>query len=160
MLLWTRLSSMSRLQLMEHGIGWFLKRFHLVFFESSWFPKAKKKKIHYRKQRQRAISEQVFMIFGHCQNPQNQTLKRPYLPKESLFKNYFYAITNTTLRLYFCQIFIFLLGHLHFFVDFFFTFMETTSMSCLFLHKNIFQIMICLADMALWMSNFDDFDNV
>ena len=29
------------------------------------------KKFHYRKQRQRAISEQVSMIFGRCQNHQN-----------------------------------------------------------------------------------------
>ena len=28
-----------------------------------------------------------------------------------------------------------------------------------FLHKDIFQIMICLTGMTFWMSNFDDFDN-
>ena len=41
----------------------------------------KEKKIYYRKQRQRAICEQVFMIFGHCQNHQNWTFKRSYQPK-------------------------------------------------------------------------------
>ena len=32
---------------------------------------SRKKKNHYRKQRQISISAQVFMIFGHCQNHQN-----------------------------------------------------------------------------------------
>ena len=80
------------------------------------------------------------MIFGHGQNHQNQTFKGSYQPKKSWFENYFCAKINTTMLLYLYQIFIFLLGHLHFFVDFFFTFMETTSMSCLFLHKNCFWI--------------------
>ena len=30
---------------------------------------------------------------------------------------------------------------------------------CLSLHKNIFQIMIFWANMAFWISDFDDFDN-
>ena len=68
-----------------HVIGWFIKRFHLVFLEPSWFPR--KNKSYYRKQRQRAISEQVSMIFGHSQNPQNWTFIRPYQPKKSWFKN-------------------------------------------------------------------------
>ena len=49
---------------------------HLVFLESSQFPR--REKIYNRKQRQRAISEQVFMIFGHYQNHQNLTFKRLY----------------------------------------------------------------------------------
>ena len=56
--------------------------------------------IVYRWQRQRAIFEQVYMIFGRCQNHQNQTFKRPYQPKRSWFENHFYAKINTTLRLY------------------------------------------------------------
>ena len=39
-------------------------------------------------------------------------------------QNYDYTKINTTLLLYLYQIFIFLLGHLHFFLHFFFTFME------------------------------------
>ena len=53
------------LLLPSHDIGCFLKKFHLAFLESSWFPR-----------------EQVFMIFGHCQNHQNYTIKRPYEPKK------------------------------------------------------------------------------
>ena len=36
---------------------------------------------------------------------------------------------------------------------------RTSTMQCSFLHKNDFQIMIFLTDMAFLMSNFDDFDN-
>ena len=36
---------------------------------------------------------------------------------------------------------------------------STTTMQCSLLHKKKFQIMIYLADMAFWMSNFDDFDH-
>ena len=64
------------------------------------------------------------MIFGHCQNHQNKTFIRPYQPKKSGLKNCFYAKINTTLMLYLHQSFIFLLGHLHFFLHFFFAFME------------------------------------
>ena len=59
-----------------HDIGCFLKRFHLVFLEPTWFPRKKKNLLW-----KRAISEQVFMIFGHRQNHQNQTFKRPCQPK-------------------------------------------------------------------------------
>ena len=45
------------------------------------------------------------MIFGWCQNHQNGTFKRPYEPNKSWL-------------LYLYQLFIFLLGHLHFFVHF------------------------------------------
>ena len=65
------------------------------------------------------------MIFGHCQNHQNQTFKRPYQPNKTWFEKYFYAKINTMLLLYLYQIFIFLLGHLPFFLHFFFTFMES-----------------------------------
>ena len=36
---------------------------------------------------------------------------------------------------------------------------STTTMQCLFLHKNNFQNIIFLADMAFQMSDFDNFDN-
>ena len=45
-----------------------------------------------------------------------------YQPKELWLENHFYA--NTALLLYFYQISIFLLGCLHFFLHFFFKFME------------------------------------
>ena len=64
------------------------------------------------------------MIFGPCQNHQNKTFKRP---NKSRFEKYFYAKMNTTLLLYLYQIFIFLLGHLHFFLHFIFSFMENLS---------------------------------
>ena len=59
------------------------------------------------------------MIFGDCQNHQNQTFKRPYQPEKSWFKKYFYAKINTTLSLHLSQNAIFLPGHLHFFFAFF-----------------------------------------
>ena len=62
------------------------------------------------------------MMFGHGQNHQNQTFKRPYQPNK--FEKHFYAKINTTLLLYLYRISISLLGHLHFFLHFFFTFME------------------------------------
>ena len=61
--------SIPSIRFLQLDIGWFLKRFHFVFLESSWLPR--KKKNYYRKQRQRAISEQIFMTFSHCQNHQN-----------------------------------------------------------------------------------------
>ena len=42
-----------------------------------------RQKLYHRKQRQGAMSEQVFMIFGHGQNHHNQTFTRPYKPNES-----------------------------------------------------------------------------
>ena len=66
----------------------------------------------------------IFKIFGYCQNHQNQTFKRPYQPKKSWFKNKFYSKINTIMLLYLYQIFIFLLGHLHFFLHFLFMSME------------------------------------
>ena len=42
---------------------------------------------------------------------------------KAILKNYLYAKINTTLSLYLWQIFIFLLGHLHFFLHFSFSFM-------------------------------------
>ena len=57
-----------------------------------------REKFYYKKHGQRAISEQVFMISGHCQNHQNQTLKRPYQQKKisiqelSLCKNKHYIV--------------------------------------------------------------------
>ena len=38
-----------------------------IFLEASWFPRKKKISL-YRKQRQRAISDQVFMMSGPCRN--------------------------------------------------------------------------------------------
>ena len=70
------------------------------------------------------MSEQVFKRFGHCQNHQNQTLKWLYLPKKSKYENSFFIKRNTILLLYMYQVFILLLGHLPFFLLFFFTFME------------------------------------
>ena len=64
------------------------------------------------------------MILGRCQNHQNWSFKRPYQPNESWFEKCFYAKINTTLLLYLYQPSIFLLGHLHFFLHFFFLFME------------------------------------
>ena len=58
------------------------------------------------------------MIFGECQNHQNYTFKGPYHPKTSCSKNRCYAKINTILLLYLYQIFIFLLGHHHFFCIF------------------------------------------
>ena len=45
-----------------------------------------RKKFYQRMQRPSAISEQVFMLFGHCQNHQVQTFKRPYWPKNHDWK--------------------------------------------------------------------------
>ena len=39
---------------------------------------SKEEKNYYRKQTQRAISDQVCIIFGHCLNHQNKTFERPY----------------------------------------------------------------------------------
>ena len=64
------------------------------------------------------------MIFGHCQNHQNWTCKRPHQQKKSWFENCFHAKINTILLLYLYQIDNFLQAHLHFFLHFFFTFME------------------------------------
>ena len=72
---------------------------------------------------QSIISEQVFKRFGHCQNRQNLTLKRPYLLEKSRYENNFYTKWSTILLLLMYQLFIFLLGHLPFFLHFFFTFM-------------------------------------
>ena len=83
-----------------------------------------KKRICNGNRGQSTISEQVFKIFGHCQNHQNQTLKWPYLPKKSRYENSFFIKRNTILLLYMYQVFILLLGHLPFFLLFFFTFME------------------------------------
>ena len=105
-----------------HLIVGHLKGFILYFQNLLGFQE--RKKFYYKKQRQRAIFERVFMIFGHCQNHQNSTFKRPYQPNKSRFEKYFYAKINTTLLLYLYQIFIFLLGHLHFFLHFFFLFMK------------------------------------
>ena len=43
------------------------------------------------KQRQSTISDQVFKRFGHRQNHQNQTLKRPYLLEKSRYENNCYT---------------------------------------------------------------------
>ena len=48
----------------------------------------------------------------------------PYLLKKSRFGINFFAKINTILLLYVYQVFIFLQDHLHFFLHFFFTFME------------------------------------
>ena len=36
---------------------------------------------------------------------------------------------------------------------------SSITIKCVFLHRNDFQILIILADMAFWMSNYGDFDN-
>ena len=48
----------------------------------------------------------------------------PYLLEKSRFGINFFAKRITILLLYMYQVFIFLPGHLHFFMHFFFTFME------------------------------------
>ena len=48
----------------------------------------------------------------------------PYLLEKSRFGINFFAKRNTILLLYMYQVFIFLQDHLHFFLRFFFTFME------------------------------------
>ena len=48
----------------------------------------------------------------------------PYLLEKSRFGINFFAKRNTILLLYVYQVFIFLQDHLHFFLHFFFTFME------------------------------------
>ena len=63
------------------------------YFYKHLYCKGRKKSNHGRLI-QSAISEQVFMIFGHCQNHPNQTFKRPYQPKKSWFKNCFCAKIN------------------------------------------------------------------
>ena len=100
-----------------------LKNFSFGIFRIILVSK-EEKKYTIEKQRQRAISEQVFMIFGQCQNHQNWTFKKPYQQDKSWFKNYFYAKMKTILLLYLNQIFIFLLGHLHFFLNFLFALIE------------------------------------
>ena len=62
-----------------YDIGWFLKRFHLVFFKH--LDCQGRNKSNHGKPRQSAISVQVFMIFGRHQNHQNRTLKRSHQPK-------------------------------------------------------------------------------
>ena len=74
--------------------------------------------------RQRTLSEHVFKIFGPYQNHKNQTLILPYLLGKSRFGNNVFTKRNFILLLYMYQVFKFLLGPLHFFVHFFFTFME------------------------------------
>ena len=67
---------------------------------------------------------QIFKIFGPHQNHENSTMTMPYLPEKCRFGINFFAKRITILLLYMYQVFIFLQDHLHFFLHFFFTFME------------------------------------
>ena len=71
-------------QFLEEHLTWYrviLKKVSFGVFRIILVSK-KEKKSCYRKQRQRGIFHQAFMIFGHGQNHQNQILKRSYQPKE------------------------------------------------------------------------------
>ena len=82
------------------------------------------KSFYSRKYRQSAISEPILVTFGGCQNCQNQTFNWPYQLYKSKYEKYFFVKRNTIMLFCMYQVFSSLLGHLHFFVHFSFTFME------------------------------------
>ena len=82
------------------------------------------KSFYSRKYRQSAISEPILVTFGGCQNCQNQTFNWPYQLYKSKYEKYFFVKRNTMMLFCMYQVFSSLLGHLHFFVHFSFTFME------------------------------------
>ena len=67
---------------------------------------------------------QVLNIFGDGQNCQNQTFKWLYQLNESKYEKSFFGKILTVMLFYMYQVFSFLLGHLHFSLHFFSTFME------------------------------------
>jgi len=73
------------------------------------------------KQRQNTIFAQIYKEFGHCQNHHNLTFKRPYQPNNQDLKIISMQKYHTLLLLNSYQIFMFLQGHLHFFLYFVFT---------------------------------------
>ena len=81
----------------------------MAFSESSF---QRRKDFYHKKQRQSAIFEQVFMIFGHGHDHQNLTFNRPYQPKKSQFeKDYFYIVMKTTLLLNLYRVFLKMVLH-------------------------------------------------
>ena len=73
---------------------------------------------------QSTISEQILETLGQCQNCQNQTFKWLYQLYKAILGKYFFGKRFTVMLLYMYQIFSSLQSHLHFFVHFFYTFME------------------------------------
>ena len=74
--------------------------------------------------RQSTISQQILETFGQCQNCQNQTFKWLYQLYKTMLEKYFFVKKFTMMLLYMYQVFSSLRSHLHFFVHFFFSFME------------------------------------
>ena len=73
---------------------------------------------------QSTISMQVLNIFGDGQNCQNQTFKWLYQLNESKYEKSFFGKILTVMLFHMYQVFSSLLGHLHFSLHFFSTFME------------------------------------
>ena len=67
---------------------------------------------------------QVLNIFGDGQNCQNQTFKQLYQLYKSKYEKSFFGKTFTVMLFHMYQVFSSLLGHLHFSLHFFSTFME------------------------------------
>ena len=67
---------------------------------------------------------QVLNIFGDGQNCQNQTFKWLYQLNESKYEKSFFGKILTVMLFHMYQVFSSLLGHLHFSLHFFSTFME------------------------------------
>ena len=77
-----------------------------------------KKVLHEREEK---MQEKMKMTW---KKDQNLAQVQPQCSVDFSIKMIFWAKINTTLLLYLYQIFIFLLGRLHFFLHFFFSFME------------------------------------